>query len=84
MDGYLSILPPYVCVIVDQSCPNLCDPMDWSPLGSSAYGILQGRILEWVVTSSLGDLSDPGIKGQTGRAPMRTKEEKPCNIWIRT
>ena len=51
MDGYLSILPPYVCVIVDQSCPNLCDPMDWSPLGSFVHEIFQGRILEWVAIS---------------------------------
>ena len=28
---------------------TLCDPMDYSPLGSSVYGILQARILEWVV-----------------------------------
>ena len=31
-----------------QSCPTLWDPMDCSLLGSSVYGILQGRILEWV------------------------------------
>ena len=28
---------------------TLCDPMDYSPLGSSVHGILQARILEWVV-----------------------------------
>ena len=28
---------------VAQSCPTLCDPMDYT-----AYGILQARILEWV------------------------------------
>ena len=31
---------------------TLCDPMDCSPLGSSVHGILQTRILEWVVPSS--------------------------------
>ena len=25
-----------------------CDPMDWGLPGSSVYGILQSRILEWV------------------------------------
>ena len=35
-------------VSVTQSCPSLCDPMDCSPPGSSAHGILQARILEWV------------------------------------
>ena len=31
-----------------QSCLTLCDPMDFSLPGSSAHGILQTRILEWV------------------------------------
>ena len=30
-------------VKVTQSCPTLCNPMD-----STAHGILQARILEWV------------------------------------
>ena len=29
-----------------------CDPMDYSPPGSSNHGILQARILEWVAISS--------------------------------
>ena len=32
-----------------QSCPTLCDPIDGSPPGSPIPGILQARILEWVV-----------------------------------
>ena len=35
-------------MLVSQSCPTLCDPMDCSPPGSSVLGILQARILEWV------------------------------------
>ena len=38
----------YVKVVVTQSCPTLCDPMDYSPPGSSVYRILQATILEWV------------------------------------
>ena len=34
---------------VAQSCPILCDPMDYSPPGSSIHGIFQARVLEWVV-----------------------------------
>ena len=34
-----------------QSCPNLCDPIDGSPLGSAVPGILQARTLEWVAIS---------------------------------
>jgi len=37
--------------LVATSCLTLCDPMDCSPLGSSVYGILQARILEWVAIS---------------------------------
>ena len=38
----------YVLCLVTQSCPTLCDPMNYSPLGSSVHGILQARTLEWV------------------------------------
>ena len=33
---------------VTQSCPTLRDPMDCSPPGSSAHGIFQASVLEWV------------------------------------
>ena len=36
---------------VAQSCPTLCNPVDCSPPRSSIHGILQTRILEWVVIS---------------------------------
>ena len=34
-----------------QSCPTLCDPIDGSPPGSAAPGIIQARTLEWVAIS---------------------------------
>ena len=34
-----------------QSCPTLCDSMDYSPPGSSVHGISQERILDWVAIS---------------------------------
>ena len=39
-----------MCVNVKllQLCPTLCDPVDYSPSGSSVHGIFQARILEWV------------------------------------
>ena len=43
MEDYMKVK-----VLVAQSCLTLCDPMDCRP-GSSAHGILQARILEWVV-----------------------------------
>ena len=39
-----------------------CDSMDCSPPGSSVHGILQARILEWVVISFSRHLPDPGIE----------------------
>ena len=40
-----------VCVWVAQSCPTLCNPMDYSLSVSSVPGILKAGILEWVVIS---------------------------------
>ena len=40
-----------MCVLVAQSCPTLCDPMDCNPPGSSVHEIFQARILEWVAIS---------------------------------
>ena len=42
-----------------QSCPTLFDPMDCSPPGSSAHGILQAKILEWVAMPSSRGSSQP-------------------------
>ena len=49
-------------MLVPQSCPTLCDSMDYSPPGSSVHGILQARMLEWVAISFSGDVPDPGIE----------------------
>ena len=43
-----------ICLVVQQKFSHvrlfgtLCDPIDYSPPGSSVHGILQARILEWV------------------------------------
>ena len=44
---------------------TLYDSVDCSPPGSSVYGILQARILEWVAIPFSGDLPDLGIKPGT-------------------
>ena len=36
---------------VTQSCPTLCNPVDYSLPGSSVHGILQARVMEWVAIS---------------------------------
>ena len=46
------IMPPAAAAAKSlQSCPTLCDPIDVSPPGSPAPGILQARTLEWVAIS---------------------------------
>ena len=40
-----------VCLVA-QLCLTFCNPVECSPPGSSARGILQERILEWVVMPS--------------------------------
>ena len=46
-------------VLLTQSCPTLCDPMDCSPPGSSLHGILQARILECIAISFSRGSSQP-------------------------
>ena len=36
---------------VAQSCPTLCDPMDYSLPGFSVHGIFQAIVLEWIAIS---------------------------------
>ena len=61
---------PFVCVCVCvcvkslQLCPTQCYLMDCSLLGSSVQGILQARILEWVVMPSPRGSSQPRDRTQ--------------------
>ena len=63
--GYVSLIGTcFHCrYSVTQSWPTLCDPMDYSPPGSSVHGTFQSRILEWVAISSSRGSSRP--KDQT-------------------
>ena len=58
-------------VKVTQSCPTLCNPINYSLLGSSVHGILQARILEWVAipfSRGSSQLRDPiQVSHFTGR-----------------
>ena len=52
------------CIVCSdtQSCPTLCNTMDYSPPGSSVLGIFLAKILEWVAISFPEDLPNPRIK----------------------
>ena len=72
-----------VCMLVAQSRPTFCSPMDCSPPGSSACGILQVRILEWVRFPPPRDLPDPGIELgspalQADSLPSEPPGKTPC------
>ena len=52
----------HVCSDI-QLCPTVCNPMNYSPPGSSVHGIFQARILEWVaMPSSRGIFLMQGLK----------------------
>ena len=63
-EGFSLSLSLYTCstllkVLVAQSCPTLCDRMDFNLPGSSVPGILQASILKWVVIFSSRASSQP-------------------------
>ena len=66
----------YACALL---CLTLCDPMDYSPPGSSVHEILQARILEWVAMPSSKDLSDPGIKPTSLTPPALYADSLPLS-----
>ena len=50
----------YVCMLkLLQLCLTLCNSMDYNLPGSSIYGILQARILDWVAMPSSRGSSQP-------------------------
>ena len=49
----------YLKVKVAQSCPTLCEPMDYT-----VHGILQAKILEWVAFPFSRGSSQPGHRTQ--------------------
>ena len=55
-----------VFVKVTQSCPTLCNPMEYR-----AHGILQARILEWVATLFSKESSQPRDQTQVSHIAGR-------------
>ena len=73
----------FMKVLVAQSCPTLCDPVDCTPPGSFVHGILQARILtpvflpgEYTVSpfSSPGDLPNLGVEPASLGSPALVGE----------
>ena len=58
-----------MCLLHRSVVPPFCDTLDCSPPGSSAHGIFQERILEWVAVSCSRDLPIPGIIPASSASP---------------
>ena len=69
---------------VAQLCPLLWDTVDHSPPDSSAHGILQARILEWVSMPSSGGSSRSRERTHISYiSPALVSPGKPlCNLYI--
>ena len=82
-------------LLISQSCPTLCDPMDCSLPGSSVHGILQARILEWVAIPfsrdsfwqcRIFDCMDASICGSIAASSLCAKSLQSClfvTLWTR-
>ena len=64
-----------------QSRPPLCDPMDCSPPGSSAHGILQARILEWVAMCFSRESSQARDRTHVSYASCTGGQIYHCSPW---
>ena len=71
---------------VSQSCPTLCDPMDYT-----VHGILQARILEWVAVPFSRGSSNPGIELRSptlqvdslpAEPPGKPKQALKTTVWV--
>ena len=58
-------------VLVTQSCPTLCNPMDCSLPYSSIHGVFQARVLEWVAISFSRGSSQPRDQTWVSRIVVR-------------
>ena len=59
---HMNYLKTNICVLVTQSCPTLCNPMDCSPPGSSVMEFSRQEYWSGLPFPSPEDLPHPGIK----------------------
>ena len=57
---------------VAQSCPTLCNPMDYT-----VHGIVQARILEWVAFPFSRDLPNPEIEPRSPALQVDSSPPEP-------
>ena len=64
-----------------QLCVTLCNPMDYSPPGSSVRGILRERILEWAAIPFSRESPAAQIKPMFPVAPAMQADSSPMSHW---
>ena len=84
MVGFINSVTEEKKVLVAQSCPTLCDPMDCSPLSSSVNGILQARIRNKLPFPSPGDLPNPGIEPRAPELQADSLPSEPPGKWLKS
>ena len=81
--------PTSPVLLVAQSCPTLCDPMDCSPPGSSVPGNLRQEYWSGLPFPSPGDLPKPGTEPRSsalqapGLSPLLGKHYSNRNFSMR-
>ena len=68
------------CAKLLQSCLTLCNPMDYSPPGTSLLGILQQEYWSGLPFPSPGDLLNPGIKTASPASPIFQANSLPLSL----
>ena len=68
-------------MLVAQSWPTLCNPMDCSPPGFSVHEIFQTRILEWVAIPYM--LEGDTIQPLTDHFPLSEGQQAQCASRVR-
>ena len=73
-------------MLVAQPCLTLCDPVDYTPPGSSVHGILQARYWSGLPCPPPWDLPNPGIEPRSpaleaGSFPSEP-QGKPKEAWL--
>ena len=71
-----------MCVLVTELCPTRCDPVNYSPPGSSVHGIFKARILEWVAIPFSRDLPNPGIEPRSPADSLPSEPLEKPKFWI--
>ena len=64
--------------VLTQSCPTLCNPMDWSLPGSSVHGISRQEYWSGMPFPSARNLPNPGMESTSPMSPALQEDPLPA------